>query len=421
MAPDSDRTGDEPGSSGPDADVEGRPRVLVLSQNYPSVPFPTRGLWVRRFVRLSLDIAVPEVVAPVPYAPPFLPSDTARRWRRVPRRSDDDGVVVHHPRFPTAPGHLLHALDARMAYLPVRRVTDRLQREAGFDLIHAHFIFPEGVIAARLGGRYDVPVVTTEHSLWEPWLDERPRVRDQVEEALPRLASVSVVSEAVARTVAPLAAGRVPVDLLRNVVDESTFRPPADEAGRDPHRLLFVGAVRRVKGLDVLVEALSRLAAGRKSLRLDVIGEPFFRAYRRDQEEVQALITRLGLEDRVRFLGAMTPEEVAGAMRRCAAVVVPGRRESFSAVAVEALACGTPVVATRCGGPEEILTAGTGVLVPIEDPVALARGIEEVVYGPRRFRPSTLRRRALALSGPPVVRQQLARVYGRALSNAQLP
>jgi glycosyltransferase involved in cell wall biosynthesis len=91
--------------------------------------------------------------------------------------------------------------------------------------------------------------------------------------------------------------------------------------------------------------------------------------------------------------------------------VVSSRRESFSAVAVEALACGTPVVATRCGGPEEILTQETGVLVPPEDPEALAAGIDEVLSRRDEFEAQVLRARALEISGPPAVRRRIEELY----------
>lgn len=364
----------------------------------------------------SRPLVDPTVVAPVPYAPPLIPWEPARRWRQVPQSWSDDGVPVHHPRVPSLPGNLLHALEARLAYVPTRRLTDRLHRDSPFDLIHAHFIFPDGVMAARLGERYGVPVVTTEHSLWSPWLDEHPSVRAQVNRAVSRLAAITVVSDTVGRTVQNVLDRPVPVRSLPNVVDDAVFSPGPRPGHHEGGRLLFVGAVRHVKGLDVLVRALADLGSSRPDLRLDVVGEPFFRGYRRDERRVRELVDDLGLEDRVRFVGAAEPAEVAEAMRRAAALVVPSRRESFSAVAVEALACGTPVVATRCGGPEEILTEETGVLVPSEDPEALAAGIEEVLSRRDEFEAQVLRTRALEISGPRAVRGRIEEIYRDVLS-----
>jgi glycosyltransferase involved in cell wall biosynthesis len=81
----------------------------------------------------------------------------------------------------------------------------------------------------------------------------------------------------------------------------------------------------------------------------------------------------------VRFLGIQPPDKVAEVMRRSTLLVLPSRRETLGAVLIEALACGTPVVATRCGGPEDVVTESVGRLVPKEDPSSLAEAMEAVL------------------------------------------
>lgn len=120
------------------------------------------------------------------------------------------------------------------------------------------------------------------------------------------------------------------------------------------HQLLFVGLIRHMKGLDVFfLRALASLIVKRPEFRLLVVGAAFYRSYQKDQEAVQRLAVELGIADRIRFAVELSPREVAETMRRSAVLVVQSRRETFSAVTAEAIACGTPVVATRCGGPEE--------------------------------------------------------------------
>lgn len=389
------------------------PRVLVLSRSYPNSQFPTLGLWVRRLVRAASRDADMAVVSPVPYAPPIPFTDAFDRYRKVERRrTGQDGIPVEYPRVPAGPGYLLHPLEAALQYLPVRGTVDRLHERRPFDLIHAHFIYPEGVVAAGLGRRYGIPVVTTEHSLWRPWLDEYGSVRRQVLWALDHIRTVTVVSEAVRDSVEAIAGGDGPeTRLLPNVLDDQIFTPPAGDAGRVEGRILFVGAVRRVKGLDVAVRALDRLIAERPAVHLRVVGEPFRRSYEEDEREVRELIAELGLSDRVTFVGGLPPEGVADEMRSAQVLVVPSRRESFSSVTVEALACGTPVVATRCGGPEEILDEETGMLVPPEDPEAFAEGVDLVLSGGRRFKSNTMRQSMLNRYDRSAARERLALLY----------
>lgn len=395
-----------------------RPRVLVLARTFPNEVLPTQGLWVRRLVRAAAEIAEPVVVAPVPYVPPLLPLGQLSAFRRLPDRRSDGGVEVHHPRVPTGPGTLLHALDARMQLPFVRRLVDRLHAARPFDLIHAHFVYPDGVIAAQLGARYGIPVVTTEHADWLPWMDRFPTVARQVHAVLDGIDVVTAVSESTLQTVRSVAGDSSLGEVLHNVVDDHTFRLPPAESRRDRDKILFVGVVRRVKGLDVLVRALARLGDSRPRLRLDVIGEPFQRSYRKDEADVRRLASELGVSERIRFVGGVTPGEVAAAMQEAALLVVPSRRESFSVVAAEALACGTPVVATRCGGPEEIVSSDAGVLVPPDSPEALASAVDEALSNPDRFVPERLRRSVVARFGWEAASECLGSLYGRVLEGA---
>jgi len=388
-----------------------KPRVLVLARNYPNKAFPTLGLWTERLVAASRIVADPTVVAPVPYAPPLVPLSSVRRFRAVERGSTQDGVRVPHPRVLAGPGQLLHAFDARLAYPSIRKSVIDLHRVTPFDVIHAHFIYPEGVIASRLGAELGVPVVSSEHAMWRPWLDRHASVRRQVERALPRIARITAVSEALRESIVALYGDAVPVDVIPNVVDERIFVAPREDEPRDPHHLLFVGLIRHVKGLDVLVRALSHLVPDNPDLHLSVAGGSFYRAYERDAAAVRDLVRALGVSDRVRFLGEVAPNDVGALMRRSALLVVPSRRETFSLVTAEALASGTPVVATRCGGPEEILTDETGQLTDVDDAAALAIAIESTLN--RSYDRAALRRYAVDRFGSSAAAERLGRLYER--------
>jgi glycosyltransferase involved in cell wall biosynthesis len=239
--------------------------------------------------------------------------------------------------------------------------------------------------------------------------------------ALPGIARVTAVSEAVRGSIEAIAGERVSTSLLPNVVDEQVFHAPGADDRWDPDQILFVGAVRHVKGLDVLLRAMAWLAPVRPRLRLLVLGEAIYGQWRRDELAVRKLCRELALEDRVRFAGRATPEAVAAAMRASAALVVPGRRESFSAVAIEALASGTPVVATRCGGPEEFLTGETGLLVNPEDPEGLGRGIDAVLSARARYAPEHLRDVAVGRFGVNAIAARLRALYTEVLAARSAP
>ena len=345
-----------------------RPRVVVLARNYPGPGLPTRGLWVQRLVRAGAAAADLSVVAPVPYS-----------IRSIPLRRSEDGIDVWRPRSLGGVMHSLHRLDAWLDFPAISSITDRLHAERRIDAIHAHFIYPEGVVAAKLGRRYGVPVVTTEHSFWRPWMDRHPRVWRQVQAILADVRMITTVSEAVRAQVENMIGDAVESRVLHNVLDEETFVAPSDDDAVDPNRILFVGVIRHVKGLDLLLRALALLRSRRPALSLLVIGRGYLRGYEADEREARRLAAELRLTDCVRWAGELPPSAVAAHMRGSGVVVIPSRRESFCSVGIEALASGTPVVATRCGGPEEYVSDACGRLVPVEDPEALACAIDDVL------------------------------------------
>jgi glycosyltransferase involved in cell wall biosynthesis len=241
-------------------------------------------------------------------------------------------------------------------------------------------------------------------------------VRRQVLAAAPDIARVTSVSRAVDAAVRATTGDAFETSILPNVVDESVFVAPDATDVQDADRILFVGAVRHVKGLDVLVRAMALLKDEVPQIRLLVLGEAFYGQWRNDEKEVRRLCDELGITARVEFAGRATPDEVAETMRRSAMLVVPARRESFSAVAVEALASGTPVVATRCGGPEEFVSDANGRLVPPEDPAALAAAIRDVRADLAAFDRLELRRAVVARFGRDAIQRALETLYGQVLA-----
>ncbi len=393
-----------------------RPRVLVLARAFPNSAFPGQGLWVERLVQAALPVAAPLVISTIPKVVPFVPIPEWQRLARVPRTAMRGEVRVFYPRVPAGLVHLTHPFDARLALPRVRKLVRRLHAEERIDLIHAHFIYPDGVIAAQIGRELGIPVVTTEHANWRPWLDDEPNVRKQVLDALSAVRLITAVSEVTRRTVIEVAGSLARVALLPNALDDSVFAAPNNEP-RVPGRVLFVGMVRWVKGLDVLIRALPLLIERSPDAHLRVIGSTLNRSNRQDEGKVRKLAETLGVMHRVEFVGHLEPREVSAEMRRAAVLAVPSRRESFSAVTLEGLASGLPVVATRCGGPEELLDESAGRLVRTEDPEAMADALCEVLKASSQFDPLRLRARVLPRYGLAATTDRLAELYHAVLAD----
>lgn len=335
------------------------------------------------------------------------------RFRSIARRESRGGVEVYRPRFVVGPGSSLYRFEAKAYFRGVAPVAERIHAEQPVDLVHAHFVYPDGVAGYELARRWNVPLVVTEHAPWTGWL-ERPGVRGPALATAGYAARILAVSTYVRKTIAEYTRDDSRVDVIPNGVDGTVYRPR--DAGRDENRILYVGVINFNKGIDVLLEAMPEVIRRRPAARVELVGGSFYRDTRLQREALEARAAELGLGDRITFVGHLAPQEVAERMATSAVLVLPSRAESFGSVLIEALACGTPVVATRCGGPEDIVDASMGKLVPKEDAAALADAIVEVLDDPGRYPPSALRTEALRRYDWDVVVRRTLGVYQEVIS-----
>jgi len=399
--------------------IDPRPKVLCLSRNYPNNVLTLLGLWVEGLVRHSAGFCGIKVVSPVPYCPPLpgLKNDY-KRFRSIDRSRWTDGVEIFHPRFVVPPGHQLHGVESFTYYAAVVSLIEKLRRNFPFDLIHAHYSYPDGWVAAKLGKRFNVPVIITEQNPWKPWMDDYALVRRQAVWAARQCTFHIAISEVVRQEIEKFTGESQKLRVIPDGIDGSVFTLPRDLSKPRKKQILFVGVIRPVKGVDVLLKSLRLLVDRGRDERLVLVGDSFYPAYRREYERMQQLTRDLGLTDRVNFAGKKPINELVQYMQESAVLVLPSRKESLGMVLAEALACGTPVVATRCGGPEEIVTNRVGVLVRPDDPDALAAGIELVIDRPEAYDPVSLREHALEKFSWTKIANQYADLYREAITRS---
>ena len=392
-------------------------KVLVLSRNYPNDVTPILGLWVEGLVRHVSKICEIKVVAPTPYCPP-LPGFTGfTKFRSVERKQNVDGVEVLHPRFLTGPGYSTYNLESNLYFWSICRQVDRLREDFHFDVIHAYFGYPDGVVAAKLAARYKVPFIITEQASWIPWMDNYPRVRQQAVWAASRCAFHVSVSNFTKKTIAHFTGNNDKLRVVPNGVDGNVFTPLKNGGQINPNQILYVGLTRHVKGIDVLLKAMQEVIKQKPEIKLVLVGGGFYRDYQAKEAELRQLAQNLGVEKNIEFAGMKPPPEVANYMRESALLILPSRTETFGAVLVEALACGTPVLATRCGGPEDIVNETVGRLVPKEDPESLADAIVDLTNHRDKFNSAELRNYALNNFSWGQIAHQMVELYGQAINS----
>lgn len=291
----------------------------------------------------------------------------------------------------------------RFALKYARRLRALLTRER-VDLVHAHLV-GASVYASLAALGTGVPVLGTIHGQADlPMFDRLALLRYGVL----RLGATHVVavSEALRRTF--IARARFPAlrtSVIYNGIDPGLFHPGNDsgfrrELGISDEEFVFgaLGNVRAPKAYDVLLRAAALLAMEARPCRVVIVGDTSGTVF----PQLQQLHDSLGLGQRVLFAGFR--RDVPQVLRAFDAFALSSRLEGFSLATVQALATGLPVVATRSGGPEEILENGvTGLLVPPDDPPALSAAM-------RRLRDDDQLRRRLAGGGPTVVAARFNRL-----------
>lgn len=262
-----------------------------------------------------------------------------------------------------------------------------LGRNAGFfadrELVHAHNAFPDAIAAVGVYGSR-LPVVVTVHGSDINHFAGKPDIRPAIVRALGNADLIIAVSDDLRRKVRDLGV-RTDVKVIPNGIDTSLFRPgPKDDAARelglDPARprILFAGNFLPVKGIEYLVRAMPAVLEQAPGCELVLLGA---RPGTGDRGLYTEPIRDSGVDASVTIVERVAHNLLPVWYRAADVFVLPSVHEGFGLVAAEALACGRPVVATRCGGPEDIVKGHTGYLVPPRDPEALADAVIRALQG----------------------------------------
>jgi D-inositol-3-phosphate glycosyltransferase len=318
----------------------------------------------------------------------------------------EPGVRVVHVRAGPAAPVDKHELPSFIDEF-VAQARDHLERAPGFDALHAHY-WISGAVGHQLKHELDVPLVTTFHTLARAKraagvvdeVTERVRIEREVVACSDRLIA-SAPDEASDLVVAYDADPEL-VEVIPPGVDHTVFFPDDQLAARrelglhvEGPLLLFVGRIQPLKGVDLAIESLAAMPT---PATLVIVGGPSGADGHAEVARLHALADQLGVADRVRWVQPQPHEALAGWYRAADVCLVPSRTESFGLVALEAAACGTPVVAADVGGLRSLVDDGhTGFLVTPRTAEAFAEPVARLLGDPELAR--AMGARAAARSG----------------------
>lgn len=360
-------------------------RVLLFSTLFPNAAQPHHGVFVENRLRHLLALA-PEiearVVAPVPWFPFSSPAFGGYGvYARAPRTEERHGVPVVHPRYPVIPKVGMSAAPY-LLYRAARPVLARMRaRGFAFDLIDAHYFYPDGVAAAMLARDFGVSFCVTARGTDLNLIPRHRLPRTLIKWAAARADGLVTVCQALKDALVDLDVPAERVTVLRNGVDLVTFRPPEDRAalrqalevpppGAAPV-LAVVGHLIPRKRPHLAVAALPHLPP---ETRLLIAGEG------PEEPRLRALARELGVTDRVRFLGRLPHEALPRIYGAADVMVLASSREGWANVLLESMACGTPVAASRIWGTPEVVAAPeAGRLFDEPEPEAVAAAVRGVL------------------------------------------
>lgn len=333
--------------------------LVTYTSLYPNSEMPQHGLFVEQ--RLKRIVATGRVNATVVAPVPWFPFRSARfgqygRLARVPNRERRGEIQIEHPRYPTIPKYGMEMQPGLLAMATRGSVAEA--KRNGAKVLDAHYFYPDGVAAVSIGRSLDLPVMITARGSDVNVIAEFPGPRAKILSAARQCAAVITVSQALKSRLIALGAPADRITVLRNGVDLEFFSPGSYEEEREAfgltgHVILSVGRLVPGKGNSLIIDALARMPDS----RLLIAGDGPDRELLKRQASVK------GVTDRVRFLGSVPPAQLRRYYRAADVLVLASANEGMPNVVLEAMACGTPVIATNVGGIPEVVDASVGRLI----------------------------------------------------------
>ncbi len=358
--------------------------LVVFSALFPSAALSGAGLFIReRMFRVAQHRPL-AVVSPQPWFPGQSLIRLLRTGYRpqAPALEIQQGIRVYHPRYLSVPG-LLRQFDGWSMALASLVLMRKLKRQ-GARLIDAHFAYPDGEAATRLGRWLGLTVTITLRGTEVPH-SKNAALRPRLSRTLESAARVFSVSGSLRRLAIELGAAPEKTEVVGNGIDTERFQPVPRDAARarfglpDSARVLIsVGGLVERKGMHRVIDVMPALVKHHPDLHYLIVGGTSPEGDNR--AELTAQVEQLGLADRVHFLGALPSDELKWPLSASDVFVLATRNEGWANVFLEAMACGLPVVSTDVGGNAEVVCRDElGIIVPFGDSLALQQALDSAL------------------------------------------
>jgi glycosyltransferase involved in cell wall biosynthesis len=290
-------------------------------------------------------------------------------------------------------------------YMSERLIDYYIKENGKPDLIHAHNAFFAGVVAKNIKSKYRIPFVITEH--------DSAFLSNNLSGANKKLAlgvyqkaeKVISVSRSLRNSIKDLDSA-LDISIVPNLVDTDFFTPIVGLTRENKNtRFLAIGNLNKNKGHEMLIEAFKKVFEKNQNIELFIAGEG------PQKNALKEMISELKLTNKVALLGQLNKEQIVKVIQSSDCLVHNSSFETFGVVLIEALACGIPIIATKCGGPEDIYREGLGYLINVENKNELYNAMIDFLGNRNKFVANLLRNHVVENYSKKSIAQKLKTIY----------
>ncbi len=368
--------------------------ILIIARGYPSEKYKMNGIF-----EFDQAKALKELGHKVVYM--ALDLRSFRRSRQFGYESlNRDHIPIEAINVPL--GNIYRKLMYMIGTHYAKCLYLRIVKQYGQpDIIHTHFTQTTFMVTKALK-KYKVPIVFTEHSslMNNPNLSQK--LIDQSKSIIESVDKVIVVGKSLADNLKK----HFDVDsiLIPNVVDTSIFTYQNVEA-HDDFRFVSIGSLIIRKNMGLLINSFQQAFSNQLNIKLSIYGEGSL------TQSLIEQINQLGLQDQITLHGLKSRTVLAGALQNSDCFVLASKSETFGVVYIEALAVGVPVIATRCGGPEDFVTKDNGILIDVDDDRQLIKALQTMVKTSHTYDRHEISTQTKNQFSPEAIANQLSQLY----------
>jgi len=353
-------------------------KILTFTTLYPNNIQQRHGIFVEQRLKKLLEKNEIEakVIAPVPWFPfKSRQFGAYAQYSQVAHKEKRFKIDVIHPRYIVIPKVGMTIAPILLAIAAIPTIKKTIKEGYDFDLIDAHYYYPDGVAAIILGKIFKKPVTITARGTDINLIPQYSLPKKMIAWAAKNATASITVCEALKKEMVRLGADKTKIHPFRNGVDLDLFKPKDRNKLREEHKintscLLTVGHLVERKGHHLIIEAMKDLP----NCILLIAGDG------EQQVALEQLVDKYALQQRVKFLGALNHQQLVDMYNIADILILASSREGWANVLLESMACGTPVVATNIWGtPEVINRHEAGVLINERSAKAIVGGVKKLL------------------------------------------